>query len=262
MSKNDPKIEIIGTKQLVPFAKNSRTHSDSQVAQVAASIKEFGFTNPILIDDENVIIAGHGRLLAAQRLGLDDVPCIRLSHLDEAQRRAYVIADNKLAMNAQWDDDLLKLELGNLEEIGFDISLTGFSDKELAELKIGDKFEQEFEENPYTDKVTSPIYEPTGEQPSVKDLYDDSRTFELVQNIQESGLPEDEKNFLRLAAGRHTVLNFQMIAEYYAHASKECQQLMEDSALVIIDFGKAIQNGYVRLTDKISGQYTAEYPDE
>lgn len=136
MKKHDPKIEMISTTQLVPFAKNSRTHSDEQVAQVAASIKEFGFTNPILVDDENVIIAGHGRLLAAQRLGLDDVPCIRLSHLDETQRRAYVIADNKLALNAGWDNELLGLELGDLKSLEYDVSLTGFTDEELAALVI------------------------------------------------------------------------------------------------------------------------------
>ena len=136
MSKNKPQIEALPVTSLVPYAKNSRTHSDEQVAQVAASIKEFGFTNPILVDGDNVLIAGHGRLLAAQRLGLDEVPCIRLSHLTESQKRAYVIADNKLAMNAGWDDELLKLEIGDLKDDGFDVSLTGFSEEELAGLVV------------------------------------------------------------------------------------------------------------------------------
>lgn len=136
MSKNKPQIEALPVTSLVPYAKNSRTHSDEQVAQVAASIKEFGFTNPILVDGDNVLIAGHGRLLAAQRLGLNEVPCIRLSHLTESQKRAYVIADNKLAMNAGWDDDLLMLEIGDLKDDGFDLSLTGFSEEELSGLVV------------------------------------------------------------------------------------------------------------------------------
>ncbi len=102
------KIEKVAIENLIPYARNSRTHSDEQVAQIAASIKEFGFNNPVLIDESGSIIAGHGRILAARKLGLSEAPCIRLSHLSETQRRAYVIADNKLAMNSRWDEDLLR----------------------------------------------------------------------------------------------------------------------------------------------------------
>lgn len=130
------KIEQLQVIDLIPFINNSRTHSDEQVAQVAASIKEFGFTNPILIDGDNGIIAGHGRLMAARKLSIETVPCIRLAHLSEAQRRAYVIADNKLALNAGWDDELLSLELGELKEMDFDLSLIGFSDDELELLLV------------------------------------------------------------------------------------------------------------------------------
>lgn len=124
-------LEIIAVSALIPYARNSRTHSETQIAQIAASIREFGFTNPILIADDNTLIAGHGRLLAAQKLGLADVPCLRLSHMTDAQRRAYVIADNKLALNAGWDDELLALELGDLNASGFDISVIGFDEREL-----------------------------------------------------------------------------------------------------------------------------------
>lgn len=127
-------IEHVSVGDLIPFAKNSRTHDDAQVAQIAASIKEFGFTNPILIDEQNGIIAGHGRLLAARKLQLTEVPCIRLSHLSDAQKRAYVIADNKLALNAGWDDEMLALELGDLKDMEFDLSLTGFSTDEINAL--------------------------------------------------------------------------------------------------------------------------------
>jgi len=123
-------IELASTKDLVPYARNARTHSDSQIAQIAASIKEFGWTNPILIDGENGVIAGHGRLLAAQKLGLSEVPVIPLDGLTEIQKRAYILADNKIAVNSGWDTEMLGLEL---QELGPDIDLTlaGFSSGEI-----------------------------------------------------------------------------------------------------------------------------------
>ena len=127
-------IETISVETLIPYARNSRTHSDAQVAQIAASIKEFGFTNPVLIDQGGGIIAGHGRVLAARKLGLPEVPCIRLGHLTDAQKRAYVIADNRLALNAGWDAEMLKVEFAELKELGFDLELTGFDADEIAEL--------------------------------------------------------------------------------------------------------------------------------
>ena len=126
------KIQITQRRveDLIPYARNSRTHSDAQVAQIAASIKEFGFRNPILVDGVGVI-AGHGRLLAAQKLGLDKVPTIDCSDMTESQKKAYIIADNKLALNAGWDNDLLKLEIGDLQEENFNIDILGFDISEL-----------------------------------------------------------------------------------------------------------------------------------
>jgi len=129
-------IEQLKVGDLIPYVNNSRTHSDEQVTQVASSIKEFGFTNPILIDGDGGIIAGHGRLMAAKKLGLVEVPCIRLGHLSEAQRKAYVIADNQLALNSGWDLDTLKLEIDRLGELDFDIELLGFDDDFLTSLII------------------------------------------------------------------------------------------------------------------------------
>jgi ParB-like chromosome segregation protein Spo0J len=129
--KNKPKIEILKTDLLIPYARNSRTHSEAQVAQIAGSIREFGFTNPVLIDAENGIIAGHGRIMAAQKLGLAEVPCIRLDHLTETQRKAYVIADNKLALNSGWDDSMLALELAELQDVDYNLELLGFGKDEL-----------------------------------------------------------------------------------------------------------------------------------
>jgi len=110
--------------ELIPYVKNSRTHSDEQVAQIAASIKEFGWTNPILVDGDNGIIAGHGRLMAARKLGHTEVPTIELKDLTEAQKKAYIIADNRLALNAGWDNEMLTLEFDSLKELGFDLELT------------------------------------------------------------------------------------------------------------------------------------------
>jgi len=127
-----PAYKTIKTADLIPYARNSRTHSDAQVAKLAASIKEFGFLNPVIVDGDNGIIAGHGRILAAQKLGLEAVPTIEADHLSEAQRRAYVIADNRLALDAGWDDELLRIELSDLDADNFDLSLTGFDMDEIA----------------------------------------------------------------------------------------------------------------------------------
>ena len=129
-----PPYRLERTEALVPYARNARTHSPAQIAKIAASIREFGFTNPILVGGANGMIAGHGRVLAARSLGMDVLPVIELSHLSEAQRRAYVIADNRLALDAGWDDELLRLELGELRDDGFDLALTGFDGHELDAL--------------------------------------------------------------------------------------------------------------------------------
>lgn len=127
-------IQYKPIQDLIPYARNSRTHNDAQVAQIAASIKEFGWTNPVLLDGENGIIAGHGRVLAAQKLGQKEIPTIELSHMTENQKRAYIIADNKLALNAGWDNDMLFTEFTDLKDAGYDLGLTGFSDDEIRAL--------------------------------------------------------------------------------------------------------------------------------
>jgi ParB-like chromosome segregation protein Spo0J len=127
-------VAYVATTDLIPYANNPRTHSDQQVAQVAASIQEFGFNNPILIDEHNSIIAGHGRLAAAQKLDMNTVPTILLEGLSEAQRKAYVIADNKLTENGGWDYDLLAVEIERLAELDIDLTLTGMDEIELAKM--------------------------------------------------------------------------------------------------------------------------------
>jgi len=150
-------IEQINIEALIPYARNSRTHSDAQVAQIAASIKEFGFTNPVLIDEDGGIIAGHGRTLAARKLGLDEVPCIRLANLTEAQKKAYIIADNKLALNAGWDDEMLKVELSELKDLDFDLSLIGFDADELANLLEPEQVEGLTDEDEVPELPETPV---------------------------------------------------------------------------------------------------------
>lgn len=145
--------------ELIPYAKNSRTHSDGQVAQIAASIREFGWTNPILIDEAGVVIAGHGRLLAAQQLGESQVPCIVVDGLTDAQRRALIIADNKLALNAGWDEGLLASELALLRDDGFDLGLLGFGDEEISGL-LADRTEGLTDPDDVPEPPADPVTKP------------------------------------------------------------------------------------------------------
>lgn len=147
----DLKVEYKNIKELIPYCNNSRTHSDEQVLQIASSIKEFGFTNPVLIDGQGGIIAGHGRIMAAQKLKMDEVPTITLNDLSEAQKKAYIIADNKLALNSGWDDELLKIELEQLKELDFDLGLIGFDVDELNGVLGFDDIAEEDEEEPEQD---------------------------------------------------------------------------------------------------------------
>ncbi len=232
---------------LIVYARNSRTHTDDQVRKIADSIEEFGWTNPVLIDEHGEIIAGHGRIMAAEVLVLDKVPCIILEGLDEQQKKAYRIADNKLPLSAGWDDDMLRLELADLLDADFDVSLTGFDEAELDVLFADDEL-QVTGEDPYTAKIDTPVYEPSDVTPAISELYDEEKTRGLVKNIKSANLPKDIAEFLMSAAERHTVFNFNKIADYYANAPAEIQALFEESALVIIDYRQAIENGFVHMT--------------
>lgn len=261
MTQNKKQIEFQwkSTADLIPYARNARKHSEQQVTQIASSIREFGFLAPVIIDKDNTIIAGHGRILAAQKLGLDKIPCVQASHLTDAQRRAYTIADNKIALNSEWDEEMLKVEIEDLKLEDFDLNLTGFKLEEIEDFDITDSKEKESpgdEENGYTKKIEAPIYSPKLEsKPDVKELVDLAKMNELLQEIDSSDVPEEEKQFLRLAAQRHAVFDYSMIAEYYCHSSKSVQNLMEKSALVIIDFNKAIENSFVEMSKDLCEAY-------
>ena len=139
------KYFMVEVDKLSPYARNARTHSDVQIAQIAASIKEFGFLSPVIISKDNTILCGHGRFYAAQKLGLEKIPCIQEDHLTEAQKRAYILADNKISQNAGWDEELLKVEIADLQGSDFDVALTGFEDYEITDLFAVEK--------PTTEKV-------------------------------------------------------------------------------------------------------------
>lgn len=145
---NELNYYLADVEELIPYARNARTHSSAQITQIAASIKEFGFLAPIVIAEDNTILCGHGRFYATQKLGLKKIPCVKESHLTEAQKRAYIIADNKLSINAGWDDELLAVELSDLQGEGVDLSITGFDEKELADL-FDDKSKSDVEDDGY-----------------------------------------------------------------------------------------------------------------
>ena len=246
------KIVNLKTEQLIPYVNNPRNNDDA-VDKVAASIKEFGFKVPIVIDKDNVVVTGHTRLLASKKLGLQEVPCVIADDLSPAQIKAFRIADNKVSEYAQWDEDMLKVELEELEEMNFDLDSVSidFSDFDMA-LDLEDTEEgQEQEENIYTKEINIPQYEITGECPKLEELVNEEKTKSLIERIEKSDIPNDIKEFLIKASYRHLAFNYQNVAEYYAHADKEVQELMEESALVIIDYNDAIRNGYVQIKKAI-----------
>ena len=246
-------IVNLKVEELIPYINNPRNNTEA-VDKVAASIKEFGFKVPIVIDKDNVVVTGHTRLLASKKLGLQEVPCVIADDLSPAQIKAFRIADNKVSEYAQWDEDMLKVELEELEEMNFDLDSVSidFSDFDMG-LDLEDTEEgQEQGENIYTKEINIPQYEITGECPKLEELVNEEKTKSLIERIEKSDIPNDIKEFLIKASYRHLAFNYQNVAEYYAHADKEVQELMEESALVIIDYNDAIRNGYVQIKEAIN----------
>lgn len=229
-------ITEMSVKDLKPYAKNTKKHDKTQIANVAESIKQYGFVQPIVVDKDNNIVIGHCRYEAAKKLKLETVPCVCVDELTDEQVKALRIVDNK-SNESPWDMEFLADELAEVDLSAFDF-----------DFGLG---ENENEENPYTQKIEIPHYEITGEKPSFEEMYDREKENELISEIENSDVSEKEKEFLIEAAHRHCCFNYRNIAEYYAHASAEMQKLMEKSALVIIDYENAIANGYVELSEKI-----------
>ena len=230
-------MQIIQKKlaDIVPYANNTKKHDETQIKNVAESIKKYGWVQPIVIDNDGTIVIGHCRALAAERLGIEEVPCVVVSDLTEDEINALRIVDNK-TNESPWDMDLLAKELPELDLSDFDFDWD---------------FKEKDEDNPYTTAVNIPQYNIQGECQSFSEMYDNRKEKEMILDIKNSDLSEEEKEFLIAAAHRHCRFNFTAIAEYYAHAKPEMQKFMEDSALVIIDMDNAIMNGYVKLSKTI-----------
>ena len=259
-------IVDIAVNNLVPYDKNPRRNDEAAV-KVAESIKQFGFKIPLVVDRNNVVVCGHTRLKAAKKLKLKTVPCILADDLSEDQIKAFRLVDNRTAEIAEWDFALLEEELADVQ-----LDMTAFDfDDLLAEEEAGSENGQtsagtgnvgEEESaspppqnagNTYTHRIVTPVYEVTGDCPEVSSLVDKGKAEALLESIdQAQELPDDVREFLRIAAARHYVLHFDRIAEYYAHAPAHIQRLMEDSCLVIIDFNKAIEQGYIRMSERLA----------
>lgn len=240
------KVENWDISKVIPYANNPRKNDDA-VTATANSIKEFGWQQPIVVDSEGVVIVGHTRLKAAKKLKLKQVPVTVADNLTEEQVKAYRLADNKTGDLAEWENDLLQQELAG---ISMDMIPFGFDAEAAAEEAV--------EDDPYTMKVDVPQYQITGAEPDLGMLIDKTKAEELMADIDEANVPEDIKDFLRIAATRHYKFNYSNIAEYYAHADKDVQKLFEDSALVIIDYNNAIRDGYVKLHGELADMREGE----
>lgn len=257
-------IVDIAVKDLVPYDKNPRRNDEAAV-KVAESIKQFGFKIPLVVDRNNVVVCGHTRLKAAKKLKLKTVPCILADDLSEDQIKAFRLVDNRTAEIAEWDFALLEEELADVQ---LDMTAFDFDDllaeeeagSENSQTPVGAEREEESALPPpqnasstYTHRIVTPVYEVTGDCPEVSSLVDKGKAEALLESIdQAQELPDDVREFLRIAAARHYVLHFDRIAEYYAHAPAHIQRLMEDSCLVIIDFNKAIEQGYIRMSERLA----------
>jgi ParB-like chromosome segregation protein Spo0J len=236
-------IEIFlkNINELKPYEKNARSHDKKQIELLKKNIQEFGYTAPIVIDKDFNIIAGHGRLEALKELKTKEVPCVFIDYLNEKQVKALRLADNKLQEMSEWNMDLVIPELKELDDDL--LELTGFDKKTVID------YEKELFE--YTKKIIAPIYEIKGEKPKIKDLYSKENTERLLNKIEKMDISKEEKDFLLNSAYRMTIFNYQNIAEYYAHSNKDVQHIMEELALVIIDFKKAIEYGFVKVSEEI-----------
>ena len=240
------KVEMWPINRIRPYERNPR-ENDHAVEAVARSIEEFGFRQPIVVDPNGVIIVGHVRWKAALRLGLEKVPVHVAKDLSPEQAKAYRIADNKTADLSDWDYELLPIEISELQNSNYDLTLLGFDEDELAEL-LGEKREPE----KYTPLIRGLIYEPRmATPPEVSRLYDDTKLQALLSRIDSAQLPDELAYFLRLAAYRFVRFRFDLIAEYYAHASEEIRQMMRELVLVIVDHDDAIAAGVLRLTENL-----------
>jgi len=256
--------ELLSINELIPHPKNPNQHPEEQIELLSKIIQKNGWRERIVISNRSgMIVKGHGRYQAAIRAGLSKVPVEYQNYKTDAEEIKDLIADNKIAELSEVDNDLAADLMRGLENftpyLSMDLSEFGYGEDSLEILF------PELSNTPragYSRNIEAPIYIPRGDKPAIQDLLNDKKTIKLIVEIGASDLPEDIKEFLIVAARRHTVFHYDRIAEFYAHAGKELQTLMENSGLVIIDFGRAIELGYVILSEEIAKQYGNDYPDD
>jgi hypothetical protein len=241
------KTQKVKISQVKRNPENPRLIKDNKFHKLVKSIKEFPEMleiRPIVVNDDMVVLGGNMRLKACQEAGLKEVHIIKADKLTVKKQREFIVKDN--VGFGEWDWDMLANEwdINELDDWGLDLPFDT---------------EPEESENTYSKKIEAPSYEPSEEKPTLKDLFNDEKTNQLIGKIDSSTLLKHEKDFLKLAATRHLVFDYKKIADFYAHSNKEVQELMEESALIIIDFKKAIEQGYVQLSEKITEQYINEY---
>ena len=235
------KIEKIEINKLQPASYNPRQITTKQYKDLKESIEKFGVVDPIIINKDFTVIGGHQRLKVCKDLKHTEIDCVVLDLTKEEERELNIRLNKS---GGEFDMDILanEFEIEELKDWGF------------KEIELGLNIDK-INENPYTDKIEAPTYEASNDKPKINDLYNYEKTSLLIEKIKESNISENEKDFLIKASQRHIVFNYSKIADYYANSNKEVQELMEDSALVIIDFEKAIELGYIELSDKVIQQY-------
>jgi hypothetical protein len=238
-------------KDLKPDPRNARKRTDRSASLIQESLQRFGAARSIVIDEDGRILAGNGTVEGAKAAGInkvriietegDEIVAVRRTGLTEEQKIGLALADNRTSDLSEWDGLMLQ-QLSETHDVS-----PWFEPEDLEAIIGSDEKDESDAENPYTDKTDVPPYEITGPKPEVSSTYDDTKARKLIEAIDGSSLPADEKHLLKAAAYRHVVFNFQSIAEYYAHSEADVQKHMEDSALVIVDLGKAIEEGWARL---------------
>lgn len=236
------RIESVKVDSLRFDPNNARKHSDKNLKAISGSLEMFGQRKPIVVTDDNVVVAGNGTLEAAISLRWNEIDVVRVpADWTDEQVKAFALADNRSAELAEWDEQVLASQLLDLEEVGLDIAVLGFEAVAEDVDSILD------DDSPYTSNVEVPKYEPTGDAPDIDVLADDSKYSQLMNSIAAADVPDDVAMFLRMAASRHIVFDYAKIAEYYAHADAATQRLFEESALIILDVNSAIEHGYLTM---------------
>ena len=243
-------LKKLKVAQLKEWGKNPRQLTEKGLSDLRKSIENFGVAEPLTVNTDYTICGGHGRKKVLQEMGIKEVDC----YLPEKKLTPKQFEELNIRLNKNiagvWDYDILANQFDMPDLIEY-----GFNEKELAGLD----FNEEEPENNYSRKIESPVYEPKNEKPEVSDLVNLEKYNQLLEDINKSKLPEEIKELLRLSATRHIVFNYSKMADFYAHSDKPTQKLMEDSALIIIDFNRAIELGFVKLSEEIAVQYQKEY---